>query len=128
MGPGLVILGSEPFGARGHGGSRAAGNVGNHIAVKPCLPSGCCRLHRAHGQPASRPQTKSGPGRGAEQADDRCSEAGAGRAGGGGWERPEEAVLQKAAPEKAGVQQSFQPSGQGPCPTPTPATTFILAV
>ena len=38
MGPGLVILGSEPFGARGHGGHKAAGNVGNHIALKPCLP------------------------------------------------------------------------------------------
>ena len=39
-----------------------------------------------------------------------------GRAGARGWERPEEAALWKAAPEKAGVQQSVQLSGHGPAP------------
>lgn len=42
-----------------------------------------------------------------------------GRAGARGWERPEEAALWKAAPEKAGVQQSVQLSGHGPAPPNT---------
>lgn len=80
-----------------------------------------------HRKPASCPQTKLGPG-GAGQADDRRRGAGASGARGRGQERPEEAALWKASPEKAQAQQSPHLSGQCPFPVPVPVTTFISTV
>lgn len=97
-GLGQAILGSGPLGSGDHG--EVAGSMGNLEACEVFVCSSRCHCpHCAHGQPASRPQTKLGP-RGAELADDRCREAGAGRAREWGLGEAREGSLWKANPEK----------------------------
>lgn len=108
-------------------GCGAARSVGNHAACEVLSAAAGVTAPTAHGQPASRPQTKPGPG-GAERTDDRCREAGAGRARRRGLGEAQGGSSVQGIPRGSWAQQSPHLSGQWPCPAPTPVTAFTPIV